>query len=98
VQGVTATSTSGTPFKKIFIADLGGVPSGGFAHKTELVDLMNIADPHDLNGDGQTVFTFPYVTIESVLVLDPSTLLVNNDNKLSRHGRTRTPARITPNS
>jgi hypothetical protein len=78
-NGETAT-TSGTPYKKIFLADLTGVPSGGFAHKTELVDLMNISDPHDLNGDGQTVFTFPYVTIESVLILDPSTLLVINDN------------------
>jgi hypothetical protein len=44
----TAT-TSGTPFKKIFLADLTGVPPGGFARKTELVDLMNINDPHDLN-------------------------------------------------
>lgn len=79
-NGVTATSTSGTPFKKIFIADLTGVPSGGFANKTELVDLMNISDPHDLNGDGQTTFTFPYVTIESVLPLDRFTLLVINDN------------------
>src|SRR5262249_4113624 len=43
-----ATGTSGTPFKRIFIADLTGVPSGGFAKKTELVDLMNISDPHDL--------------------------------------------------
>jgi hypothetical protein len=79
-NGVTATSTSGTPFKRIYIADLGGVPSGGFAKKTLLVDLMNISDPHDLNADGQTVFTFPYVTIESVLPLDPYTLLVINDN------------------
>jgi hypothetical protein len=79
-NGVTATSTSGTPFKKIFIADLTGIASGGFAKKTLLVDLMNISDPHDLNGDGQTVFTFPYVTIESVLIVDASTLLVINDN------------------
>jgi hypothetical protein len=79
-NGVTATSTSGTPFKKIFIADLKGVAAGGFAKKTLLVDLMNISDPHDLNGDGSTVFTFPYVTIESVLPLDPYTLLVINDN------------------
>lgn len=79
-NGVTATSTSGTPFKKIFIADLTGVARGGFAKKTELVDLMNIKDPHDLNNDGQTVFTFPYVTIESVLPLDARTLLVINDN------------------
>ncbi|HKO89728.1 MAG TPA: esterase-like activity of phytase family protein, partial [Polyangiaceae bacterium] len=78
-NGQTAT-TGGVPFKKIFIADLHDVPSGGFAQKTELVDLMNISDPHDLNGDGQALFTFPYVTIESVLILDASTLLVINDN------------------
>jgi len=78
-NGATATG-GGTPFKKIFIADIGGVANGGFVHKTELVDLMNIRDPHDLNGDGSTTFTFPFVTIESVLILDPSTLLVINDN------------------
>lgn len=78
-NGETAT-TSGIPFKKIFVADLTGVPPGGFAKKVELIDLMNISDPHDLNGDGATAFTFPYVTIESVLILDASTLLVINDN------------------
>jgi len=79
-NGVTATSASGTPFKKIFIADLTGISSGNFVKKTLLVDLMNISDPHDLNADGQTTFTFPYVTIESVLPLDAYTLLVINDN------------------
>jgi hypothetical protein len=78
-NGATATG-GGTPFKKIFIADIAGVAKGGFVKKTELVDLMNIADPHDLNGDGSTTFTFPFVTIESVLILDPRTLLVINDN------------------
>ncbi len=78
-NGATATG-GGTPFKKIFLADSRGVANGGFVHKTELVDLMNIRDPHDLNGDGSTTFTFPFVTIESVLILDPSTLLVINDN------------------
>ena len=78
-NGATATG-GGTPFKKIYIADVEGVANGGFVRKTELVDLMNINDPHDLNGDGSTIFTFPFVTIESVLILDPSTLLVINDN------------------
>ena len=78
-NGATATG-GGVPFKKIFLADISGVKSGGFAKKTELVDLMNIADPHDLNNDGDTLFTFPFVTIESVLILDRSTLLVINDN------------------
>lgn len=78
-NGATATS-GGTPFKKIFIADTTGVADGGFVTKTELVDLMNIADPHDLNGDGLTSFSFPFVTIEDVLILDANTLLVVNDN------------------
>ena len=75
-----ATATNGTPFKKLYLADISGVANGGFVRKTELVDLMNIADPHDLNGDGSTTFTFPFVTIEDVLILDAKTLLVLNDN------------------
>jgi hypothetical protein len=75
-----STATSGTPFKKIFIADIKRVANGGFAKKTELVNLMNIQDPHDLNADGNTLFTFPFTTIESVLILDARTLLVINDN------------------
>ena len=55
-------------------------------HKTELVDLMQLADPDDLNGDGQRSFSFPYVTIESVLPLDSRTLLVTNDNNFPYGG------------
>ena len=67
-------------FKKIFMIDLSQLDGNGFAKKTEVLDLMNIADPHDLNGDGKTTFNFPFVTIEDVLVVDPNTLLVINDN------------------
>ncbi|SEL53102.1 esterase-like activity of phytase family protein [Nitrosovibrio tenuis] len=81
-----STATSGTPVKKIFIADINNVASGGTLKKTELVDLMNIADPNDLNGDGKTTFTFPYVTIEDVLILDAETLLVINDNNFPYGG------------
>jgi hypothetical protein len=81
-----ATATSGTPFKKLFLIDLAGVPNGGTVAKTELVDLMAIADPDDLNGDSSTTFTLPYVTIENVLVLDDRTLLVANDNNFPYGG------------
>jgi len=67
-------------FKKIYLIDLDVVDAAGFVEKTELVDLMNLPDPYDLNGDGSTLFTFPFVTIEDVLVLDAETLLVMNDN------------------
>ncbi len=85
-NGVTATSASGTPFKKIFLVDSRQQDADGFASKTELVDLMNLADPDDLNGDGSTTFSFPFVTIEDVLVLDNQTLLVVNDNNFPGGG------------
>jgi len=75
----TAT-TAGAPFKKIFKIDLNKKNANGFVDKQEVVDLMNIADPDDLNGDGSSTFTFPFVTIEDVLMLDSQTLLVINDN------------------
>ncbi|MFO0690057.1 MAG: esterase-like activity of phytase family protein [Myxococcota bacterium] len=84
-NGNTAT-TPGAPYKRIFVIDVDTVDANGFVQKTDLVDLMNVADPHDLNGDGSTTFTFPYVTIESVLILDPRTLLVINDNNFPGGG------------
>ena len=78
-NGATATG-GGTPFKKLFRIDLSRTDAAGNVLKTEIVDLMNIADPNDLNGDGNTTFTFPFVTIEDVLVLDANTVLVINDN------------------
>ncbi|MGG6238019.1 esterase-like activity of phytase family protein [Nodosilinea sp. AN01ver1] len=67
-------------FKKIFKVDLSQIDSEGFVAKTEVVDLLNISDPNDLNGDGETTFSFPFVTIEDVLVIDADTILVANDN------------------
>jgi len=84
-NGATATG-GGTPFKKVYLIDIEGLASGGTVAKTELVDLMNIADPDDLNGDGLTVFTLPYVTIENVLLLNSRTLLVVNDNNFPGGG------------
>jgi glycerophosphoryl diester phosphodiesterase len=67
-------------FKKIFKIDLSQQDENGFVAKEEVVDLLNIQDPNDLNQDGSTTFTFPFVTIEDVLVLDERTILVANDN------------------
>ncbi|MEO8481480.1 MAG: esterase-like activity of phytase family protein [Acidobacteriota bacterium] len=75
--GVGATPA---PFKKIFLVDVTQLGADRIAKKTEIVDLMNVADPDDLNRDGDTTFRFPFVTIEDVLVVDRQTLLVINDN------------------
>lgn len=67
-------------FKKIFKVDFSEIDDEGFVSKKEVVDLLHIADPDDLDGDGETTFEFPFVTIEDVLVLDENTILVANDN------------------
>ena len=69
-------------FKKIFRIDLDDMDAGGTLFKEEVADLMNIYDPRDVVEDGKTNnrFTFPFVTIEDVLVLDNNRLLVINDN------------------
>jgi len=67
-------------FKKIFQIDLSRRDANGFVVKEEIVDLLDLADPHDLDGDGATAFSFPFVTIEDVLVADSRTILVANDN------------------
>jgi len=74
--------TSPARFKKIFKIDLARTDANGSLVKEEVADLMNIYDPRDVAGDGRTktVFTFPFTTIEDVLVLDNNRLLVINDN------------------
>ncbi|MBD2435347.1 phytase [Nostoc sp. FACHB-110] len=67
-------------FKKIFKVDFSKKDANGIVEKEEIADLLNIQDPNDLNKDGKTKFTFPFVTIEDVLVLDANTILVANDN------------------
>jgi hypothetical protein len=69
-NGGTATAPNPVPFKKVYLINIENVADRAVARKTELVDLMKLADPFDLNGDGSTTFTFAYVTIENVLVLD----------------------------
>jgi hypothetical protein len=74
--------TSPARFKKIFKIDLDRVDANGNLLKDEVADLMNIYDPRDIAADGKerNVFTFPFVTIEDVSVLDNNRLLVINDN------------------
>jgi hypothetical protein len=63
--------------KKVFLLDL---PRGsGPVTKTLLLDLMGVPDPANIGKDG-AFFRFPFLTIESIHVVDPSTLVIANDN------------------
>ena len=66
--------------KKVYWLSIAEVKKNGYVKKRELVDLMNISDPVDLNKDGNTNFSFPKLIIESIIVLDKDTLLITNDN------------------
>jgi hypothetical protein len=67
-------------FKKVFLVDLDVVDPEGFLIKTEVANLLAIGDPHDLDGNGSDLFTFPFVTIESVIPLSGTHIGVLNDN------------------
>ena len=72
-QGSTAV------VKRLYIADKRDKNRDGLLDKTLLVDLMNVANPRKLGGFG-TTFTFPFQTIEDVVILDDKTVAVLNDN------------------
>jgi hypothetical protein len=67
-------------FKKIFLVRLDEVDADGYLVKHEVVDLLDVADPDDIGGTGTGVFTFPFVTIESVIPLSANRIVVVNDN------------------
>jgi hypothetical protein len=73
-QGPTAR------FKRVFRVRLSDVGADGSLRKTEMVDLLDIPDPHDLGGSGTGTFSFPFETTEALVVVDDSTIGIINDN------------------
>jgi len=84
-QGATAR------FKKVFLVDLRETDAGGLLRKRQVVDLLRIRDPADIAGAAEP-FTFPFVTIESVLPVGRRELLILNDNNFP-FSSGRTPGR-----
>lgn len=71
-------------FKRVYKIDLSQVDEGGFVKKVGYIDLMNIADPDKKakQGHANGRFSFPFVTIEDVDVVDAQHIVVGNDNNL----------------
>ncbi len=77
-------------FKRVYLTNLAQPDAQGVAPKVLVADLMDVADPAGISALGGplssgaiglgSTFTMPFVTIESVLVADPRTLLIVNDN------------------
>lgn len=67
-------------FKRVYRIDLRKTGADGFLLKQQVVDLMAIPDPKDIGGMGTGTFTFPFWTIESVLMIDDNVMGIANDN------------------
>ncbi|MCX7629100.1 MAG: esterase-like activity of phytase family protein [Geminicoccaceae bacterium] len=71
-------------FKRVYLVDLAQVSDAGLVKKIAYVDLLDIADPKGVAKAGtmEGRFTFPFVTVENVDVVDERHIVVANDNNL----------------
>ncbi|NNL95502.1 MAG: esterase-like activity of phytase family protein, partial [Xanthomonadales bacterium] len=78
-------------FKKIFRIDLEQTDEQGLLVKEEVLDLLNIDDPDDLDRDGNTTFSLPMATIEALAVISRNQVAILTDNNFpfgSARGKT----------
>lgn len=75
--------------KNVVMIDTATIDADGFVRRIGHIDLMNIADPNGLNRletqanrDLTGIMTFPFFTIEDVMAVDGTHILVGNDNNL----------------
>ncbi len=72
-------------FKAVFLVDVKDRDHDGYVDKELLVNLMAVPDPGGVGGLG-AFFTFPFVTIEAVALIDQHTIAVMNDNNFPGTG------------
>jgi hypothetical protein len=71
-------------FKRVYKVSLKDTDANGFVRKIGYIDLLDIKDPKNVAKVGSQggKFTFPFVTIEDVDVVDAEHIIVANDNNL----------------
>jgi hypothetical protein len=70
--------------KRIYKIEMTDENAGKAVRKIGYIDLMKIADPGNKKrqGGGEGFYDMPFVTIENVDVVDPTHIIVGNDNNL----------------
>lgn len=70
--------------KRIYKIEMTDEMAGKAVRKIGYIDLMKIEDPDNKKrqGGGEGFYDMPFVTIENVDVVDPSHIVVGNDNNL----------------
>jgi hypothetical protein len=93
-EGETSLGCSGAPkpdcfnvparFKRVYKIELSDANAGSLVRKIGHIDLMAIKDTDKKarRGSIEGIFTFPFVTIEDVDVVDDRHIIVANDNNL----------------
>ncbi|GAA3826523.1 esterase-like activity of phytase family protein [Sphaerisporangium flaviroseum] len=81
-------------FKRVYLTDTRDRDRDGKVDKTQVADLLDLANPKGVGGFG-TTFRFPFQTIEDVVILDDSTLGLLNDNNFP-FSSGRTPGKADP--
>jgi glycerophosphoryl diester phosphodiesterase len=67
-------------FKRVFLMNRLGIDAAGVVEKIQLIDLLDIADPHDLTRSGTGHLRFDFETVEALVIVDDSTVGLINDN------------------
>lgn len=83
--------------KKVYQVDFEQLDAEGYLIKTLVADLLKVEDPHDLNQDGSLLFSFPFWTIEGLVVINQTTLGIVNDNNYPL-GQARDSSRTQPDN
>jgi hypothetical protein len=76
--------------KRVVLIDTASIDADGFVRRIGHIDLMNIADPNGVarletaaaEGTMEGRFTFPFFTIENVMMVDETHIMVGVDNNL----------------
>ncbi len=75
--------------KRVVLIDTAAIDAEGFVRRIGHIDLMSIADPDKKNRletvskrDLTGIMTFPFFTIEDVMAVSPTQIMVGNDNNL----------------
>lgn len=71
-------------FKRVYNVEFTPESAGGLVRKLGYIDLMTIKDPNGKAKQGTTegVFDMPFFTIEDVVMVSPTRIVVGNDNNL----------------
>lgn len=71
-------------FKRVYKVEFSPETAGQLARKVGYIDLLNIKDPNGKAKQGGTegVLDMPFFTIEDVVMVSPTQIVVGNDNNL----------------